>query len=244
MNNLDGKIIVVTGGNGLLGAATVRDIRQKGGNALSADVSPAGSNFEYTCDVSSEVSVASLITSVTEKYGRIDGWVNCAYPRTKDWGAKFENIPAASWKENVDIQMNSVFGCCQQVAGQMKKQGNGSIVNIASIYGIVGPDFSIYEGSEMTMPAAYAAIKGGIINFTRYLASYLGPDGIRVNCVSPGGIFDAQNETFVKRYEAKTPLRRMADAADVAHSISFLLSDEASYITGHNLVVDGGWTAI
>lgn len=244
MNNLDGKIIVVTGGNGLLGAAIIKDIRQKGGTALSADVNPSGSELEYAFDVTSEASITALITSVTEKYGRIDGWVNCAYPRTKDWGAKFEHIPAASWKENVDLQMNSVFSCCQQVSAQMKKQGGGSIINIASIYGIVGPDFSVYEGSEMTMPAAYAAIKGGVINFTKYLASYLGPEGIRVNCVSPGGIFDSQNEAFVKRYEAKTPLRRMASPADVAPSISFLLSDDASYITGHNLVVDGGWTAI
>jgi len=126
----------------------------------------------------------------------------------------------------------------------MKNQQFGSIVNISSIYGTVGPDFTIYEGTNMTMPAAYSAIKGGIVNFTRYLASYYGPYGIRVNCVSPGGILDQQDELFVKQYEKKVPMRRMGLPEDIAPSISFLLSDETKYITGQNLIIDGGWTSI
>jgi NAD(P)-dependent dehydrogenase (short-subunit alcohol dehydrogenase family) len=117
-------------------------------------------------------------------------------------------------------------------------------VNISSIYGSVGPDFTVYDGTEMTMPAAYAAIKGGVVNLTRYLAAYYGPYGVRINCVSPGGIFDQQPQSFVSAYEKKVPMRRMGIPEDIAAPVAFLLSDEAAYITGHNLMVDGGWTAI
>ena len=178
------------------------------------------------------------------KYGKIDGLVNNAYPRTSDWGAKFEDVDIASWKLNVDMQMNSVFVFCQAILPLMVKQQSGSIVNLTSIYGVVGPDFSIYDNTELTMPAAYSAIKGGIINFTRYLSSYYGKHNIRVNCVSPGGIFNNQPESFVKNYEMKVPMRRMGKAKDISPAIAFLLSDDAAYITGQNIIIDGGWTAI
>jgi len=126
----------------------------------------------------------------------------------------------------------------------MKDQRHGSVVNIASIYGTVGPDFSIYEGTNMTMPAAYSAIKGGVINFTRYLASYYGSYNIRVNCISPGGIFDKQSPNFVNKYESKVPLRRMGLPEDISPAVGFLLAQESSYITGQNIIIDGGWTAI
>lgn len=146
---------------------------------------------------------------------------------------------------NVDIQLNSCFYISQQVLKIMKQQNSGSIVNIASIYGVVGNDFSVYENTDgMTSPAAYSAIKGGIINFTRYLSSYYGKHNINVNCVSPGGIFNHQNEKFVEQYEAKVPLKRMGKPEEIAPAVSFLLSDEATYISGQNLIVDGGWTAI
>jgi NAD(P)-dependent dehydrogenase (short-subunit alcohol dehydrogenase family) len=196
------------------------------------------------CDITDEDSVKQTIDLVFEKYGRIDGLVNNAYPRTKDWGAKFEDISYESWQKNVDWQMNSQFLFCQQVFEKMKINNYGSIVNMASIYGVVGPDFSVYEGTTMTNPAAYAAIKGGIINFSRFASSYFGPYGVRVNCISPGGIFDNQNPIFVNNYEKKVPLKRMGLPKDIVKPVTFLLSDGASYITGHNLVVDGGWTAI
>jgi NAD(P)-dependent dehydrogenase (short-subunit alcohol dehydrogenase family) len=243
---LKDKIIIVTGGSGLLGREMIRYLKLHKATVLNADVinnNNTGIPFINT-DVTSEASVNNLFQVSIEKFGRIDGLVNNAYPRTEDWGARFEKIPSVSWKKNIDLQLNSVFYTCQQVLNYMQPKQSGSIVNIASIYGIVGPDFSIYENTEMTMPAAYAAIKGGLINFTRYLASYAGKYKVRVNCVSPGGIFDNQPDSFVSNYEKKVPLHRMGTPADIAPAVAFLLSDESTYITGQNLVVDGGWTAI
>tara|TARA_R110001632_G_scaffold132368_1_gene246807 strand:- start:248 stop:994 length:747 start_codon:yes stop_codon:yes gene_type:complete len=243
---LKNKVIIVTGGSGLIGKPILQHLRNSRAIVINADINvvPDIDNGDYNCDVTSEESILELVQQVYRKHDRIDGLVNNAYPRTKDWGTKFEDVHIEAWRKNVDMQMNSVFFMCQQVLKIMKQQGSGSIVNIASIYGVVGNDFTIYEGYGGTSPAAYSAIKGGIINFTRYLASYYGKDNIRVNCVSPGGIKDAQHPSFIERYENKSPLKRLGKPEEIAPAITFLLSDEASFITGHNLMVDGGWTAI
>jgi NAD(P)-dependent dehydrogenase (short-subunit alcohol dehydrogenase family) len=245
---LKDKIIIVTGGNGLIGQAIITYLFCKGAFVINvdiADTSVVESSFYYKCDITEAEAVREMVILVVKKFKRIDGLVNNAYPRTKDWGNVFENVSLDSWKQNVDMQLNSCFYLSQLVLSVMKYKKTGSIVNIASIYGIVGNDFSIYEGVDgMTSPVAYSAIKGGIINLTRYLASYFGPYSIRINCVSPGGVFNNQAESFVSKFEGKVPLRRMATPADIAPSVAFLLSDESTYITGHNLIVDGGWTAI
>jgi NAD(P)-dependent dehydrogenase (short-subunit alcohol dehydrogenase family) len=240
------KIVLVTGGSGLLGSEMIRNLKRKGAVTLNLDIE-CKDNWEkgtLFCDITSDTSIIEVVAKIIEKYEYIHGLVNNAYPRTKDWGDSFENIELESWRNNVDWQLNSHFFLSQQVLKQMRKQNFGSIVNISSIYGVVGNDFTIYEGTNMVQPAAYSAIKGGLINFTRYLASYYGRYNIRVNCVSPGGIFDHQPESFVTAYEKKVPLKRMGRSDDIAPAVSFLLSDEAKYITGQNLVVDGGWTAI
>lgn len=246
MDSLRNKIIVVTGGSGLLGKSILDYLQAQGATTLNAEIN-VETDFSKSileCDITNEHSVKLAISSVVDRYGRIDGWVNNAYPRTADWGNKFEDISLASWQKNVDMQMNSIFICCQAVLGIMKEQGAGSVVNMSSVYGVVGPDFTVYNGTSMTMPAAYSAIKGGMVNFSRYLAAYYGPYGVRINCVSPGGIFDNQNPLFVSQYENKVPLRRMGKPSDIAPAVGFLLSGESSYITGQNLMVDGGWTSI
>ena len=243
---LNDKIIVVTGGSGLIGKELVADITRKGGIAINADIGidtnlRAGQLF---MDITNDFSIEEGFEKLLKEFGRIDGLVNNAYPRTKDWGTKFEDVDPNSWRANVDMQLNSYFVCCQKALKIMATSGKGSIVNIASIYGVVGNDFTLYEEYNGTSPAAYSAIKGGIINFTRYLASYYGRKGVRVNCVSPGGIFDNQHPSFVARYEAKVPMGRLGKPDDISPAVSFLLSDEAKYITGQNIIVDGGWTSI
>jgi NAD(P)-dependent dehydrogenase (short-subunit alcohol dehydrogenase family) len=256
--DLTGKVVVVTGGAGLIGGELARGLSDHGASVFIAEVD--SKRADQTCaalsnqdrdlravglDVTNIDSISACIDNVLrQSNGNVDTWINCAYPKTKDWGSALEAIPAESWRKNVDGQLNGYCFCCQKVAEQMKKQGKGSIINFASTYGMVGPDFSIYEGTEMTMPAAYAAIKGGIINFTRYLAAYYGAHGVRANSISPGGVFDHQPNTFVKKYSEKTPLKRMANESDFTGAAVYLASDASSYVTGHNLVVDGGWTAI
>lgn len=245
MSSLKDKIVIVTGGSGLLGKEMISNLVDKGAIAINADINvetDLNKGF-LKIDITSEESVVNAIESVVQFYGKIDGLVNNAYPRTKDWGSKFEDLTYDSWRTNVDIQMNTTFLLIQKIMPELLKT-KGSIVNMASIYGVVGNDLTIYENTNIGTAAQYSAIKGGIINLTRYLASYFGKQGVRVNCVSPGGIFDNQNPVFVANYEKKVPMGRMGNPDDIAPAVSFLLSDEAKYITGQNLIVDGGWTAI
>ena len=245
MNNLKNKVIIVTGGSGLLGQVIVVNLRNKGAIAINADINVSTDldNYKLKFDITSEKSIIDGVKKVIDKFGEINGLVNNAYPRTKDWGAKFEDISYKSWKKNIDMQLNTIFLVVKHVIPELIKT-QGSIVNMASIYGLVGNDTSIYENTSVNSVAQYSAIKGGVINFTRYLASYYGKKNIRINCVSPGGIFDNQDKTFVENYEKKVPIGRMGTPSDISPAVSFLISDEAKYITGQNLIVDGGFTII
>jgi NAD(P)-dependent dehydrogenase (short-subunit alcohol dehydrogenase family) len=245
------KVALVTGGLGLIGKEIVRGLSDFGASVCVADINEretewlknlAAVHFQLL-DITSEGSIRQAVEGVVRQFMKIDILVNCAYPRTGDWGARCEDVSFDSWKMNVNSHLGGYFLCCQKVAEQMKRQGGGSIINLASIYGIVAPDFSIYEGTPMTMPVAYSAIKGGIIAFSKYMSSYYAKDNIRVNCVSPGGIFDKQSNSFVEKYNANTPLARMGTPEDIVGAVLYLASDASSYVTGHNLIVDGGWTA-
>jgi len=255
--NLDGRVAVVTGGAGLIGKALAQGLATFGAHTFIADINE---NTAEECaakltakglrcsavalDISDMASISVGVAKIISTAGALDVWVNSAYPKLKDWGQAFEKVSIDSWRTAVDGQMTSYCFCCREAAEAMRSRKRGSIINLGSTYGIVGPDFSIYEGTALTMPAAYAAIKGGIINFTRYLASYYGKDGIRINCISPGGVENNQPTSFVEKYTRKTPLGRMATPDDIAGAAVFLASDASAYVTGHNLVVDGGWTAI
>ena len=245
------KVALVTGGLGLIGREIVRGLNDYGASVCVADINEkqmkglennTAVNFQ-PLDITSEDSIHQTLEAVINQFKKIDILVNCAYPRTSDWGARCEDVSFNSWKMNVNSHLGGYFLCCQKVAEQMKLRGSGSIINVASIYGVVAPDFSIYEGSTMTMPVAYSAIKGGIIALSKYMATYYAKDNIRVNCVSPGGIFDNQPDSFVKKYTAKTPLGRMGTPKDMVGAVIYLASDASLYVTGHNLIVDGGWTA-
>lgn len=245
MFSVKDKVIVITGASGLIGKEIVSSLKNREAKVISTDIYFDNQLDEcFILDITNEHSIKSVVLEIVKKYGRIDGWVNNAYPRTGDWGKKLEDIPFESWRKNVDMHLNGYYLCCQVVLEHMKKQHFGSLVNMSSIYGMVAPDFYIYEGTSMTMPAAYSAIKGGINNLSKYLASYYGHHNIRVNIVSPGGIFDSQPDAFVNKYNQKVPLKRMGQPKDIMGAIHFLLSDDSSYITGHNLVVDGGLTII
>ena len=240
----------MTGGCGLIGKEIVQGLSQYGARVYIADQNEAEAqkliqnNIRYVnLDIASEKSVRDVLKCIVSESGKIDILVNCAYPRTSDWGVKIENLNFDSWKLNVDNHLGGYFLMCKETALIMKQHGGGSMINLASIYGVVAPDFSIYEGTEMTMPVAYASIKAGIIAMTKYFATYFGADNIRANVISPGGVYDYQTPSFVEKYSQKTPLGRMGQPGDIVGAVIYLASDASSYVTGQNILVDGGWTA-
>ncbi len=253
---LEGKTAVITGGAGLIGKELVKGFAKVGSNIVVADIdqvkskalvkelkSVSDANIMFKkLNITSIKSIEGIIKAANSKFGGIDVWINCAYPRTPDWGAGFEDISQGSLKKNIDMHLNGYFLCCQAIAKHMRHRGSGSIINFGSIYGLVAPRMKMYHKTKVTFPAPYSLIKGGIIQLTKYLAVVVAPDGVRVNAICPGGIFDGQDPEFVKRYSENTPMGRMAKPSEIVGPTIFLASDAASYITGHILVVDGGWT--
>lgn len=240
------KVIIVTGSDGMLGKQIVKEIKSEGGIVIQLDIKNTddSSNNILHFDINSDNSINKVINFIKGKYGKIDGLVNNAYPRTSDWNNKLEDVSNDSFSKNLDMQLSRIFSITKPVLIEMKKVNKGSIVNIGSIYGIVGNDFTIYENTEITSPVAYSAIKGGLINLNRYIASYVGKYNLRSNVVSPGGVFNQQDKIFVSNYEKRVPMKRMAFPEDISPIVVFLLSEKSNYITGQNIAVDGGWTAI
>ena len=255
--DLKSKVVVVTGGAGLIGRGLVEGLASAHAEVFVADVDLRAADelaarlrldglsvSSIELDISDYDSISRCVNEVLAAAGSLDVWVNSAYPKIAGAARDLEDVSPEVWRADVDVHLNGYSFCCREAARAMRAGTGGSIINLASTYGIVAPDFSLYEGLDMTTPAAYAAIKGGIVNLTQFLASYYGKNGIRVNCVSPGGIANSQPDVFVRRYVSRTPLGRMGTPQDIAGAVVFLASEASAYVTGHNLVVDGGWTAV
>ncbi len=263
--SLKNKTAIVTGALGLIGKEHCKALSEAGANVVVADLdehkaiefanSLNNESIGIFLDVTNKSSIQTTKEKIIEKFGHIDILVNNAAindmfenPKAAAEQSKFENYPLELWQKSIDVNLTGVFLCSQVFGAEMAKQKKGSIINIASTYGIVAPDQSLYKKEDGTQdfykPPAYSATKGAIIMFTKYLASYWGKDGVRVNTLSPGGVENNQDEFFVKKYSAKTLLGRMAKPNDYTGALIFLASDASEYMTGANLIIDGGWTTI
>jgi NAD(P)-dependent dehydrogenase (short-subunit alcohol dehydrogenase family) len=192
-------------------------------------------------DIVDPASIARLHDQIIARFGRLDVLVNSALARI---GGGLEEQTFDDWMHSAAGDMAGLFTICKAFLPDMARQGRGSIINISSIYGVVGNDPSVYAGTTLRQPPHYNFVKGGMINFTRYLANYYGRQGIRANSISPGGYFANQPEAFVHNYETRVPLGRMMGNEDIQGAVVFLASDASCYVTGANLMVDGGWTSL
>lgn len=262
--SLEGKVALVTGATGLLGRQHCIALSQAGASVVVADLDDAlcddlarqlgRESSAIGLDVTRKESVISAWESVKKTYDRIDILVNNAAindkfetPALAAEESKLENYPLALWNAMLQVNVTGAFLCAQVFGSEMAKRKQGSIINIASTYGMVAPNQDLYRRPDGSQPffksPAYSTTKGAVIALTRFLAAYWGPVGVRVNTLSPGGVENAQDSYFVEAYAARTPLKRMATPDDYQGAVVFLASDASRYMTGANLVVDGGWTA-
>lgn len=264
--DVSGRVVIITGGAGLLGRQYVECLSLAGAHAVIADADLEAAKsisrnvkgqavLPIQTDVANQLSVRAMISCVLDKYGRIDGLVNNAaldpkfdVEHAREHANAFEDFPLELWNRGLGVNLTGVFLCCQAVSSAMRSQRQGVIVNVSSTYGMVGPDQRLYSKSESTVPkffkpVVYSATKSAVLGLTKYLATYWAASGIRVNSLTPGGVFNNHDDEFVLRYSWRTPMGRMASKEEFCGAILFLLSDASSYMTGANLVVDGGWTA-
>jgi NAD(P)-dependent dehydrogenase (short-subunit alcohol dehydrogenase family) len=257
--DLSGKVALITGGTGMLGKTYATTLAEMGCDLVILD--RPGADFDsviqnvttkhttkiysVVCDLEDESQRQSAVDKISCDIGKINVLVNNAAfvgeSNLAGWVTPFDAQSLATWRRAVEVNLTAVFDLSQKCLPLLAKTQNASIINISSIYGISAPDYSLYEGTSMGNPAAYAASKGGLVQLTRWLATTLAPH-IRVNAISPGGVFRNQPEDFVRRYERRTPLGRMAREEDFKGIIAYLASDMSLYVTGQNFMIDGGWT--
>jgi NAD(P)-dependent dehydrogenase (short-subunit alcohol dehydrogenase family) len=256
--NLKGRRALITGATGGLGKVMADTMAELGAylvlvdqegsdfDSLSANLTEKwGVKVEYRfCDLEQQAQRTELINWLKSSDQGLNILINnAAFVGTSElqgWTVPFEQQTVETWRRALEVNLTAIFDFCKGLTHLLKPAEGASIINIASIYGMYGPDWSLYEGTSMSNPAAYGAAKGGLIQFTRWLATTIAPN-IRVNAISPGGVFRNQPEAFVKRYEAKTPLGRMATEDDFRGVVAYLASDMSKYVTGQNFSVDGGW---
>jgi len=261
--DLSGRVALITGGGGLLGIKHAEAIAEAGGIPVLADIDAP--RAEAACvflreslkaeamavriDITDPRQVEAAVKDIDSRYGRVDILINNAAMTVKGGGSRyqkyfapFEEYPVELWEEALRVNLTGTFLVTQAVGRVMLRRGKGVIVNIASDVGVISPDHRIYEGQSFNTPLAYAVSKAGIISFTRFLATYWAPK-IRVNSLSPAGVYDGQDPAFVKRLSRLIPLGRMADRDEYKGAILYLASDASSFMTGANLIVDGGRTS-
>jgi NAD(P)-dependent dehydrogenase (short-subunit alcohol dehydrogenase family) len=255
--DLSGRVSVVTGAAGLLGrefchalaekgsSVALLDVDEESGGALAREVSKRHGHDAvfFGVDISRKASVVEATKKVVDAFGKVDVLINGARLKTPGMFAPFEDVDLEDWNRFLAVDLTAVFLCCQAMGPVMVRQRSGSIVNFSSIYGVVGPDQRIYEGTDFNSPAIYSTTKAGVLGLTRYLATYWAAHNVRVNAITPGGVENRHTDPFLSAYQARVPLKRMARAPELRGAVQFLSSDASSYVTGHNLVVDGGWTA-
>jgi NAD(P)-dependent dehydrogenase (short-subunit alcohol dehydrogenase family) len=264
--SLAGRTAVVTGAVGLLGREHCLALGEAGARVVVTDLDRGACDafarelaerdirtLAWAADITDASSLERLRDAVIDRVGSIDVLVNNAAIDDKVTAgadvesSRFESYPLERWRRSLDVNVTGTFLCCQILGGEMARRGRGSIVNVASTYGVVAPDQSLYQGPDGAQrffkSAAYPTSKGAVVALTRYLATYWAKVGVRVNTLSPGGVEAGQDEHFVRSYARRTPLGRMARADEYRGAVVFLASDASSYMTGFNLVVDGGWTA-
>ena len=257
--DLKGRVALITGGGGNLGKVIANGLAEMGCSIClidrpniintTLDELKLYSNIKvlgFDIDLEDEENRKTIPSLVESHFGRLDILINNAAfvgdSNLSGWATSFENQELLSWRRAFEVNLTAAFHLSQLLSPLLKASKRGSIINIGSIYGVLGPDLKLYKDTKMANPAAYAASKGGLIQLTRWLSTVLAPN-IRVNCISPGGIERRQPIEFVERYIAKTPLGRMATEEDLKGATVFFASDLSSYVTGENLMVDGGWTA-
>lgn len=254
---LEGKTVVMSGAAGILGSAAVQAMIDAGARVCALDRSEEAlgklgaehtSLMQIVTDVADRQSVERAHARLKDSWGEADVLFNNAATKSESFFAPFESFPLDEWNFVMGVNLTGAMLCSQVFGPPMAARGSGAIVNTLSIYGLVGPDQRIYEGSmyegkAINTPAIYSASKAGLWGLTKYLATYWGHRGVRVNAITPGGVFSGQNETFVDNYSRRVPMGRMAERHEIVDAMLFLASDSATYINGHNLVVDGGWTA-
>ncbi len=256
---LDGRVAVVTGGAGHIGRVIAGTLAEQGAAVAVVDCHEDGCHSAaeqiqqihrrgtvgLVADLSCDQQTRALPGRVLEHFGQLDILVNCAAfvgtSRLSGWATSFEQQSVEAWRKAMDLNLTVPFVLAQSCREALACSGHGCIINIASIYGVVAPDLGLYEGTSMANPAAYGASKAGLLQLTRHLAAILAPK-VRVNAITPGGVERNQPEIFQRRYQARTPLGRLATEEDLKGAVAYLASDLSAYVTGQNLIVDGGWT--